>query len=295
MAYVCFSFHCASNPILKPEEKEDLVASEPDIEPWLKLIVGGEELLNGTERWCLWLLDISPNLLKSLSKVMERVEKVKAARLDSDKERTNEWAAYPTLFSENRQPTTDYLAIPKVSSERRYYLPIAFLDKDIIASGSLLVIPGAGLYHFGVLSSVMHNSWMRAVCGRMKSDYQYSAGIVYNNFPWPAPTDKQREVVEFAAKAVMDIRGHFPKETLSDLYDPTTMPPDLVKAHLSLDRAVDAAYGAKGLDTEAKRVAYLFGEYQRLVSPMESLSAVKSRSKKSTDRLSIIEAEQERS
>lgn len=244
--------------ILKPEEKDDLIASEPDIVPWLRLITGGEELLNGTERWCLWLLGIPPKTLKVMPAVMERVEKVKTERLASKKERTNEWAAYPTLFSENRQPKTNYLAIPKVSSERRYYLPLAFLDKDTIASGSLLVIPGAELYHFGILSSVMHNSWMRAVCGRMKSDYQYSAGIVYNNFPWPFPTAKQRTDVEIAAQSVMDARNHFPNETLASLYDPTAMPPEIVKAHNILNKAVDAAYGVKGFDTEAKRVAYLF-------------------------------------
>jgi hypothetical protein len=263
--------------IMSTEEKADLLSTEPAIEPWVKLLVGGEELLNSTVRWCLWLTDISPSLLKTLPKVMERVAKVKAKRLESGKERTREWADFPTLFSENRQPTSDYLAIPKVSSERRYYLPMSFLPQDNIASGSLLVIPGAGFYHFGILTSVMHNAWMRSVCGRMKSDYQYSAGIVYNNFPWPDRiTEKQQSDVEVAALGVLDARKRFPESTLADLYDPTAMPPDLVKAHHALDRAVEAAYGVKGFDSEAKRVAYLFEQYQKLVSPLESLSTRKS-------------------
>jgi len=256
--------------IFSREEKHTLSKTESISNVWLKRFVGGEELINGLERWCVWLVGVTPNELRQMPTVLERVELVRKARLASGKARTREWAASPVLFSENRQPKTDYLGIPKVSSERRNYLPIAFLSKDFIASGSLLVIPGANFYHFGILSSTMHNAWMRAVCGRMKSDYQYSAGIVYNNFPWPELTDQARTAIEAAAQGVLDARAKFLSATLADLYDPLTMPPELVKAHQALDRAVDAAYGKKGFASEAERVAFLFERYQQLVAPLVS-------------------------
>jgi hypothetical protein len=254
--------------IFTPEEKKLLVSTEPDAEKWLKRFVGGEELINGIERWCLWLVGVAPSELKIMPNVLEKVDLVRDARLASGKARTREWAAMPTLFSENRQPVCKYLAIPKVSSERRNFIPIDFLPQDYIASGSLLVVPDATIYHFGILSSTMHNAWMRAVCGRMKSDYQYSAGIVYNNFPWPEPTEKQQSAIEAAAQAVLDARAKYPTSTLADLYDPLTMPPELVKAHQVLDRAVDAAYGKTAFKTEAERVAFLFERYQQLIAPL---------------------------
>lgn len=266
--------------IFSPDEKKVLCETEPKAEKWLKPFVGGEELINNLERWCLWLVDAFPSELKQMPMVLKRVELVQGARRASGKARTREWAANPSLFTENRQPNRDYLAIPKVSSERRYFLPIAFLPKDYIASGSLLVIPGAELFHFGVLSSTMHNAWMRAVCGRMKSDYQYSAGIVYNNFPWPEPTDKQQSAIEAAAQGVLDARTRFPGATLADLYDPLTMPPILVKAHQALDRAVDAAYGKTAFNSEAERVAFLFERYQQLTAPLAS--AVKAKPSRRT-------------
>lgn len=266
--------------ILTPEDKAQLCLLEPNAEKWIYRFVGGEELINDIERWCLWLVDISPNELKHLPSVLKRVEAVREARLASKKQRTQEWAAKSALFSENRQPTTDYLAIPKVSSERRKFIPIGFLPASFIASGSLLVIPGADHYHFGVLSSTMHNAWMRAVCGRLESRYQYSAGIVYNNFPWPEPTEKQQAAIEAAAQKVLDVRTNYPSATLADLYDPLTMPPDLVKAHQTLDKSVDAAYGKTSFKTEAERVAFLFERYQQLTAPLvgvEKKKAVKKR------------------
>jgi hypothetical protein len=254
--------------IFTPEERQLLITTEPDAEKWLKRFVGGEELINGIERWCLWLVGISPNELKKMPTVLKRVELVRDARLASGKARTREWADKPTLFSENRQPDCKYLAIPKVSSERRSFIPIDFLSQDYIASGSLLVVPHATNYHFGILTSTMHNAWMRAVCGRMKSDYQYSAGIVYNNFPWPEPTDKQQAAIEAAAQVLLVARAKFSTSTLADLYDPLTMPPELVKAHQALDRAVDAAYGKTVFKTEAERVAFLFERYQVLTAPL---------------------------
>jgi hypothetical protein len=254
--------------IFTTEEKIAFCVNEPKAEKWFRRFIGGEELINDIERWCLWLVGILPNELKELPQVLRRVELVREVRLSSGKARTREWSASPTLFSENRQPTTNYLAIPKVSSERRSFLPMAFLSSDFIASGSLLTVPNASIYHFGILSSTMHNAWMRAVCGRMKSDYQYSAGIVYNNFPWPEPADSQQTAIEAAAQGVLDTRAKYPNSTLADLYDPLTMPPELVKAHQQLDRAVDAAYGVKGFATEAERVAFLFQRYQQLTAPL---------------------------
>jgi hypothetical protein len=198
--------------------------------------------------------------------VLARVEKVREMRLASKKIPTQKLASQPTIFGELRQPKTDYLAIPRVSSERRQFIPIGFLDADFIAGDKLQTIENATEYHFGLLSSTMHNAWMRAVCGRMKSDYSYSASIVYNNFPWPEPTEKQQESIELAAQAVLDARATHPNASLADLYDPLTMPANLLKAHQTLDKAVDAAYGYKGATTDAARVALLFERYQKITS-----------------------------
>jgi hypothetical protein len=200
--------------------------------------------------------------------VMERIDAVKEMRLKSTKEPTRQAAATPTIFAENRHPSADYVAIPEVSSERRSFIPIGFFPSTTIASNLLYILPNATLYHFGILSSTIHNAWMRATCGRLKSDYRYSAGIVYNNFPWPEPTEKQQTAIESAAQVVLDTRAKFPTSTLADLYDPLTMPPELVKAHQNLDRTVDAAYGKTTFKTEAERVAFLFERYQQLTVPL---------------------------
>ena len=178
---------------------------------------------------------------------------------------TRKFADYPTLFRQIAQPDSDYLAVPEVSSERRPYIPIAFVSQDVICSNKIQFVPAATLYHLGILCSTMHMAWMRTVCGRLESRYSYSNTIVYNNFPWPETTDKQRHAIEAAAQAVLDARAQFPHTTLADLYDPLTMPPALLKAHQQLDRAVDAAYGVKGFKSEAERVAFLFSRYQQLL------------------------------
>ena len=263
---------------LTAEEHGELLREHPHAGRWTKRSYGSEELINSTERWCLWLTGISPAEIRAMPSVFKRIEQVRREREASDKARTNEWAAQPTLFSEDRQPSTSYLAIPKVSSERRHYLPIGFLSADDIATGSLQIVPMATLYHFGALSSVMHMAWMRAICGRMKSDYQYSNTIVYNNFPWPdPPSDKQRKAIELAAQGVLDARTAFPGSTLAGLYDPTTMPPALVKAHQTLDRAVDAAYGKRVFKTDAERVAFLFERYQHLTSLLPAVTMKKAK------------------
>jgi len=262
--------------ILSETEKEELIRTEPNVKKWIREYVGGEEFINSTKRYCLWLVGIEPKAMKSMPSVMDRVKRVQEARQNSDKARTKEWAKMPTLFSENRQPDTDYLLIPKVSSERRVYLPIGFCTKEVIASGSVLVIPNASLYEFGILSSIMHNEWMRYTAGRMKSDYQYSSTIVYNNFPWPQnPTQAQIKSVETKAQAVLDARKQFNDSSLAALYDPLTMPPVLLKAHFGLDKAVDAAYRKQPFDSQRNRIEFLFGLYQQLTAPLIAATSKK--------------------
>lgn len=265
------------NLLLNDVEKQALLQAEPQAKKWIHPFLGAEEFINNITRWCLWLKGISPAELRAMPQVMRRVEAVKAMRLASAKAATIELANTPTLFGEIRQPSTHYLAIPEVSSENRRYIPIGFLDAEIIASNKLYNIDGAGLHEFGVMSSTMHNAWMRAVCGRLESRYQYSAGIVYNNFPWPDVSDKHRATIETAAQAILDARALYPESSLADLYDPLTMPPELVKAHAALDKAVDAAYSYKGGKDDAARVAFLFERYQQLTSLLPAASAKKPR------------------
>lgn len=258
--------------ILTDEEKCELIALEPKAEYWIRRYVGGVELINSIPRWCLWLKDISPTELRSMPRVIERVKRVTEARLNSPTKSVRELAAQPTLFTQDRQPTGPYLAIPEVSSENRRFIPIDFLTNGTIASNKLQIIAGGTLFHFGILSSTMHNAWMRTVCGRMKSDYSYSPAI-YNNYPWlglagEPLSDKHRQAIEQAAQCVLDARAQFSDASLADLYDPLTMPPTLLKAHHKLDAAVDAAYvpsgGKKSYVSDAERVAFLFELHQRL-------------------------------
>jgi hypothetical protein len=180
---------------------------------------------------------------------------------------TRELANTPSQFAFVSHEENTYIIVPSVSSERRQFIPVGFMHPDVIASNLCLIIPNANVYHFGVLTSTMHNAWMRTVCGRLKNDYRYSAGIVYNNFPWPEnPTEKQKQIIEAAAQGVLDARAEFPGSSLADLYDPLTMPPVLLKAHQKLDKAVDAAYGKTNFKTEAERVAFLFELYQKYTS-----------------------------
>ncbi|HZF98390.1 MAG TPA: DNA methyltransferase, partial [Pseudoxanthomonas sp.] len=231
------------NYTLNGEARQNLLQEEKEAEQFLRQFIGGQELLHSEQRWCLWLKGTSPEQLRSMPAVMKRVDAVRKWRLKSNRETTRSLASTPTLFAEIRQPTAgSYVAIPTVSSERRPYIPIAFLDSKTIASNQIYVLADATFYHFGVLHSHMHMAWVQAVCGRLESRYRYSAGIVYNNFPWPdLLDDKRRTAIETAAQGVLDARAQFPGSTLADLYDPLTMPPALVKAHQALDRAVDAA------------------------------------------------------
>jgi hypothetical protein len=254
------------NLLLTDDEKNDLVGQEPDAARWIRPFLGSAEFINGISRWCLWLVGIAPGKLRQLPRVSERVAAVKGVRSGSSRGTTNSLAAMPALFGEIRQPTIRYIAIPKTSSENRAYIPTGFLEPTTIAGTEIFTIAGGTLLEFGVLTSVMHMAWVRSVCGRLKSDFRYSAGIVYNNFPWPEPSDVQRETIVQAAQGVLDARAKFPDSTLADLYDPLTMPPALVKAHQTLDRAVDAAYGKRSFKSDAERVAFLFERYQALTS-----------------------------
>ncbi len=254
--------------LLNPAERDALIGEEPQAAGFLRPYVGAEDFIHSLKRYCLWLADCPPALLRKMPRVVERVRGVKAMREVSAKAATRAKAATPTLFTENRQPVAgDYLAVPRTSSENRCYLPIGFLPHTTIAANDLQIVPGATGYEFGVLSSAMHIAWARTTAGRLESRIRYSAKYTYNTFPWPeSPTDKQHAAIESAAQFVLDSRAQFSGATLADLYDPLTMPPALLKAHHRLDAAVDAAYGRKGFKSDAERVAFLFEQYQRRTS-----------------------------
>jgi hypothetical protein len=267
------------NLILTEAEKKELVTAEPQAKKWLRMYIGGEELINGGRRWCLWLKGISPAELREMPLSRERVRGVANSRLKSPTKSVQEFAALPTLFTQDRQPDSDYLAVPEVSSENRRFIPIGFLSSKIVASNKLQIIAGGTLFHFGILNSTMHNAWMRYVSGRLKSDYSYSPAV-YNNFPWPDTSDKHHAAIETAAQAILNARALYPESSLADLYDPLSMPPELVKAHAALDKAVDAAYQYKGGKDDAARVAFLFERYQQLTSLLPAVSAKPKRSTK---------------
>ncbi|MBU4486886.1 MAG: class I SAM-dependent DNA methyltransferase, partial [Candidatus Delongbacteria bacterium] len=247
----------AGNLILSDEEKENALKSEPFINDVIKRYTGGDEFINNKKRWCLWLINIEPNFIRKSNFILDRIEKTRKFRLSSGREATNRLAETPMLFGEIRQPVTNYIIIPKVSSENRKYIPIGILEPAIITSGSALIIPNANLFMFGIMTSVMHMVWMKSTCGRMKSDFQYSASIVYNNFPWPESATRVQEInIEKAAQKVLNTRTLFPNSSLAELYDPLAMPPELVKAHNELDRAVDLAYRSQPFVSEANRMEF---------------------------------------
>jgi hypothetical protein len=257
------------NLIFTETEKEEFIKIEPQAEKWIRPYTGAQEFINGYSRYCLWLVDISPKELKALPEVLKRVNKVKQFRLESKAVSTQKFATTPTLFCQIAQPDTDYLLVPRVSSERRKYIPIGFICKNIIGNDQVLLIPNATLYLFGMLTSEMHITWVKYVCGRLKSDYRYSNTIVYNNYPFPENVnEKQKQKVETAAQAVLDTRAKYPDSSLADLYDPLTMPPDLVKAHQILDKAVDLCYRPQPFVSELNRIEFLFSQYEALNAPL---------------------------
>lgn len=254
------------NYLFTEAEKAAFLAKEPQAEPYFKRWLGADEFINGWHRYCLWLGDCPPNILKTMPESMKRIEAVRQVRLASKSAPTQKLAVTPTRFHVENMPLSSYLVMPEVSSERRQYIPIGFESQNTLCSNLVKIIPNATLFHFGILTSTMHNAWMRTVAGRLESRYRYSANLVYNNFPWPKPTEKQTQAIETAAQAVLDARTQFPDASLADLYDPRTMPPDLAKAHTKLDKAVDAAYGYKGGNNDGERVAFLFDLYQQMTS-----------------------------
>jgi len=250
--------------LLSNEEKEQLILNEPNVQKFIKPLLSAHEFINGEFRWCLWLVDVNPTEIKGSSEIFSRINQVKEHRNNSTRAATKKLADFPTLFGENRQPKSDYILIPRHSSENRVYIPFGFFSSDYIVSDSCLFVANATHYHFGVLNSLMHMIWVKTVCGRIKSDYRYSNELVYNNYPFPqSPTDKQKEAVEKAAQAVLDARALFPDSSLADLYDPNTMPPALVKAHQQLDKAVDLCYRPQPFPNETKRIEFLFELYDQ--------------------------------
>ena len=250
---------------LSSEEKDDLLLKEPNAQKFVKQILGAEEYINNKKRFCLWLVGANPAELRKLPMVMSRIEGVRNFRANSTKEATRKSADTPTLFQEIRQPTSEYIIVPRVSSETRKYVPMGFMNPEIIINDAVQIIPNAELYHFGVLTSNVHMAWMRAVCGRLETRYRYSKDIVYNNFPWCNPTDEQKKKIEETAQAILDARALYPDCSLADLYDEVAMPPELRKAHQANDKAVMQAYGFWGkLNTESACVAELMKMYQKL-------------------------------
>lgn len=266
------------NYLFTTDEKQAFIALEPASEKWFRRWLGADEFLNGYERWCLWLGNCSPMELRTMPEAMQRVQAVKKSRLASKSLPTQKLALTPTRFHVENMPTQTYLVIPEVSSERRRYIPLGFLPPETLASNKLRLLPNPTLWQFGILQSAMHIAWARHTCGKLKSDFQYSIHIVYNNFPWPdlssaptsAPTRRAKAAIATAAQAVLDARAKFPGASLADLYDPLAMPLVLIKAHQKLDAAVDKAYelggGKKSYKNDAERVAYLFELYQRYTS-----------------------------
>ncbi len=247
--------------VLTTEEKDELLAEEPEALRFIRPYIGAKEYLNGKQRWCIWLLGVDPREYSGMPLISRRVEKVRAFRQASSAKDTRKRAEAPWEFFRTPVHDVAYLAIPLTSSERRKYLPIGFFGAGTVPSNATSVIPDATAYHFGVLESQFHSAWMRTVAGRLKSDYRYSGDIVYNNFIWPDPTPEQRAAIESCAQGVLNAREAHPGATLADLYDPDKMPTDLLSAHKELDAAVEAAYDVDFNGDEEKIVAHLFKLY----------------------------------
>ena len=248
------------------ETRDEIVNQYPESSVAFKRFVGATEFINNKTRWCLWLKGVSPNIIRSVPPINQAVLSVKEMREKSTRDATKKLADTPMLFGEIRQPDTEYIIIPRHSSQNRKYLPIGFVSPDIICGDANLLMPDASLYHFGILTSNIHNAWIHAVCGRIKSDFRYSVNIVYNNFPWCNPTAEQKKKIEETAQAILDARALYPDCSLADLYDEIAMPPELRKAHQANDKAVMQAYGFWGnLNTESACVAELMKMYQKLV------------------------------
>ncbi|HZM02918.1 MAG TPA: DNA methyltransferase, partial [Candidatus Saccharimonadales bacterium] len=260
------------NYLFTPGEKSAFLREEPAAREFFRRWIGSEEFINGIERWCLWLGDCPPEKLRRMPRALERVEKVRKFRLASKSAPTRKIADTPTRFHVENMPGKNYLVVPKVSSERRRFIPIGFVRPSVISSDLLQIVPGATHFHFGILSSGMHMAWVRQVCGRLESRYRYSNRLVYNNFPWPNPTVAQRERIVEKCRGVLAARAtHLPPRgtaALADLYDPLTMPPEVLRAHAGLDRAVDKCYRSEPFHSDRERVEFLFSLYEKLTAPL---------------------------
>ena len=251
------------------EAKIAFLAEYPKAEKYIEPLLSSEEYLHGKLRWCLWLVDVDPGEIRRIQGIVERIQNVKEYRLASTKPQTREKASIPSLFAEIRQPKEDFIVVPRHTTENRDFIPFGFFNPTYILHDSCSAVVGAKLYDFGVLSSTMHMVWARNVAGRIKSDIRYSTRLVYNNFPWAhEPSSANVKKVETAAQAVLDARAAYPENTLADLYDPLTMPSDLVKAHQALDRAVDLCYRPQAFTTELNRMEFLFGLYKQMTAPL---------------------------
>ena len=259
--------------IIEANDYDDFVNKEPQSKRYIKRLIGSEEFINNKIRYCLWLVGASPAELRKMPEVLKRIEACRQDRLSSPDKGRQKLADTPHLFRETQNPE-QFMVVPQVSSENRRYVPMGFFDKNTISTNLNFIIPNVTLYHFGVLTSNVHMAWMRAVCGRLKSDYRYSKDIVYNNCPWPSPTDVQKSRIEATAQAILDARALYPDSSLADLYDEVTMPPELRKAHQNNDRAVMEAYGFDWRKmTESECVAELFKLYQNLVDAENAKTA----------------------
>jgi hypothetical protein len=261
------------NLIIEEVDRQQFLAENPGAEKYLRPFLCAEEYLHSVPRWCLWLVDASPSDIRTIPGIKKRLEAVREFRLASKKEATRRGASEPGLFTEIRQPKSRYIVIPRHSSETRRYIPFGYFEPEYIVADSCSSVPDASIFHFGIISSAIHMAWVRQVCGRIKSDFRYSNKIVYNNYPWPVnATDKQRAVVEEKAQAVLAAREpHLPPRgmsTLADLYDPLSMPPELVKAHAELDRAVEKCYRPEPFHSDRERVEHLFSLYEKLTAPL---------------------------
>jgi hypothetical protein len=266
------------NFILNEEEKNQLISLNPKNATVVKNFLSAREFLNNGKRWCIWLENISPATLKELPDILNRVAMVKKFRSESIAKSTREYP-YHTLFRQITQPKSDFILVPRVSSERRRYIPFGFFSQENIVSDSCQAIPNGGLFHFGILTSLMHMSWVKYTCGRLKSDYRYSKDIVYNNYPWPMnPSDKNKKKIEEKAQKILDVRAEFPDSSLAVLYHQLTMPPKLAKAHLELDKAVDLCYRSQAFTNENARIEYLFDLYNQYTAPL--LNEKKTKKKK---------------
>ena len=262
--------------IVEEKDLPFLLENEPKAEKWIKLLIGASEFINNKKRYCLWLVDCPPNELRNMPLVMERINQVRLDRLKSTDKGMQNLA--PTRFRETNNPEK-CLVIPVVSSENRKYIPMGFIDKNTISTNSNLIMPNAELYHFGVLMSEMHMSWVKYTCGRLKSDFRYSKDLVYNNYPWAKEfSEKNKKKVEDKAQKVLDVRAEFPESSLADLYHQLTMPPKLIKAHLELDKAVDLCYRPQAFTNETTRIEYLFDLYNQYTEPL--LNEKKTKKKK---------------